>query len=366
MDVSLLPNEALALVGPAAKTFLSALPVIALSVVLAVWARRSGIAEKIRAKISSRPIVAIVMATVAGALSPFCSCGVVPIIASLLGAGVPLAPVMAFWLASPSMDPEIFLLSGSVLGWELAWWRLAATFAMSLGGGLITHALSKGRFFSDGILRSAGESRPARRPALALANASSGVSLAPLATSEARLGMLRSVDALEPSSSGSSGSCGCSASAPQASGEGALPRRERSSRFSGVAAELGRDLARMSAALGIAFLMEAAIARYVPQAAIAYALGGDSPFAVPLATLVGIPMYLSNISALGISSGLLSLGMSGGAALAFLIGGATTTVPAMAAVAGTVRPKVFAAYLCFAVAGALLAGYAFELAGALF
>ena len=34
------------------------------------------------------------------------------------------APVMAFWLASPSMDPEILLMSAGVVGWELALWRL--------------------------------------------------------------------------------------------------------------------------------------------------------------------------------------------------------------------------------------------------
>lgn len=43
----------------------------------------------------------IVLASLFGALSPFCSCGVVPLIAGLPGVGVPLAPVMAFWLSSP-------------------------------------------------------------------------------------------------------------------------------------------------------------------------------------------------------------------------------------------------------------------------
>ena len=50
----------------------------------------------------------IVIASLGGALSPFCSCGVVPLVAGLLAAGVPLPVVMAFWLSSPLMDPEMF------------------------------------------------------------------------------------------------------------------------------------------------------------------------------------------------------------------------------------------------------------------
>jgi len=55
-----------------------------------------------------------------GALSPFCLCGVIPLIAALLSMGVPLAPVMAFWLASPIMDPSMFLLTSGEIGMDFA------------------------------------------------------------------------------------------------------------------------------------------------------------------------------------------------------------------------------------------------------
>ena len=93
------------------------------------------------------------MATLVGALSPFCSCGVIPIITALLLGGVPLAPVMSFWLASPSMDPEIFVLSVGSIGWELAIWRLAATFVMSLGGGLVVLWLERKGWIGRDFLR---------------------------------------------------------------------------------------------------------------------------------------------------------------------------------------------------------------------
>ena len=46
----------------------------------------------------------------------------------MLGAGVPLAPVMAFWIASPIMDPEMFILTAAGIGFNFA---LAKTFAQS-------------------------------------------------------------------------------------------------------------------------------------------------------------------------------------------------------------------------------------------
>jgi uncharacterized membrane protein YraQ (UPF0718 family) len=114
--------------------------------------------------------------------------------------------------------------------------------------------------------------------------------------------------------------------------------------------------ARLGRWLLLAFVLEALIVRYVPQAAIAQVLGRESWLAVPLAALVGIPLYLNSASALPIVSGLLAQGMQPGAAIAFLIAGPVTTVPAMAAVWGIARARLFALYLGTALAGAVLLG----------
>jgi len=88
----------------------------------------SGASKHIKRAFDAGPIAAILLATIVGAFSPFCSCGVIPVIAALLIGGVPLPPVMAFWIASPSMDPEIFFLSVGTIGWDLAVCRfLSAT-----------------------------------------------------------------------------------------------------------------------------------------------------------------------------------------------------------------------------------------------
>jgi hypothetical protein len=64
-------------------------------------------------------------------------------------------------------------------------------------------------------------------------------------------------------------------------------------------------------------------------------------------------------------SGLLAQGLNPGAALAFLIAGPTTTLPAMAAVWGLTTRRVFFLYLSFVLVGALVFGYFYNLAGGL-
>ena len=77
----------------------------------------------------------------------------------------------------------------------------------------------------------------------------------------------------------------------------------------------------------LAFVVEALILFYVPQEAIAGVLGGKSAFAVPLAALVGLPLYMNEMGALPIVLGLLESGMQPGAAIAFLIAGPSPPSP---------------------------------------
>ncbi len=118
------------------------LPVFLLSVSLGVLVRALKLDGAVRRAFASRVGLSVLFATAIGAFSPFCSCTVIPIVAGLLIGGVPLAPVMAFWVASPTMDPEIFALTVGMLGWPLAVTRLAATLVLSLSAGYLTLALT--------------------------------------------------------------------------------------------------------------------------------------------------------------------------------------------------------------------------------
>ena len=78
--------------------------------------------------------------------------------------------------------------------------------------------------------------------------------------------------------------------------------------------------------------------------------------------LVGVPAYLNGFAAVPLVGGLMDLGMVSGAALAFLVAGGVTSLPAAMAVFALVRRPVFLWYLACALAGSLLVGYAYQAA----
>ncbi len=360
-------REALRILRFIVLAFAHTWPLWAVSIPLAAAVRMSPIAGRLSRVVSMRPVAAVVAATVFGAFSPLCSCSVVPVIFSLLSAGVPIAPVMAFWLASPSMDPEIFFLSVSTIGWPLAIARLAATTLMSLGGGLAAVALERRGFFRDGILRDAKAAEPVSG-ACACAGAPAGSAPRGFGPRDSQ-GALAAPARFSAAPAGSSALSAVPYARRPTSGEPS-DRPDGQPETSGeksrrLAKRFGEELLSSVLFVGkfmaIAFALEAVIKFYVPESWIRAALGAENALAVPIAVLVGVPFYTTNAQALGLVGGLLGKGMSGGAALAFLIGGATTTLPAMTAVLGIAKPRVFAVYLGAAVASALAAGLIWSL-----
>ena len=113
----------------------------------------------------------------------------------------------------------------------------------------------------------------------------------------------------------------------------------------------------------LAFVLEALIIRYIPAEWITGLLGQQNSFAIVLASFIGVPVYTSNLAALPMISGLIEQGMNPAAGLAFLIAGPMTTLPAMAAVWQLASPRVFSLYVAFALIGAVLSGWAYQIAG---
>jgi uncharacterized membrane protein YraQ (UPF0718 family) len=113
--------------------------------------------------------------------------------------------------------------------------------------------------------------------------------------------------------------------------------------------------------LVFAFVLESLMVAYVPGDLIAGIAGDRGVLSILAATLVGIPSYLNGNAALPLVAGLMEKGMAPGAAMAFLVGGGVTSIPAALAVWGVAGRPVFASYLAFATLGAFLSGVAFQL-----
>ena len=352
------------------EAYIHAWPYLLVTIPIAVLVNVSGISKYINKTFNAKPVIAIFLATVVGAFSPFCSCGVIPIITALLIGGVPLAPVMSFWLASPSMDPEVFFLSVSQLGLDLAVWRLTGTFIMSLAGGYITHFLIKAKWIKDDIMK------------LQKANPVKWY-LSPIKTLKKLIIAIRPHEPVPATGSLNNPQCSCtqeeaqpmifeslqvnsnveacSDSSCSTSSCGTDNSNNEPSLKQKVFNESKKAVIMILKFMTLAFFLEALIILYIPEEWIVNLLGRNNIFAIPASALIGIPLYTTNLTALGLMGGLLQQGMSPGAVLAFLIGGATTTVPAMAAVYGIVKIRVFVLYVGFALAAALLTGYMYQL-----
>ena len=94
----------------------------------------------------------------------------------------------------------------------------------------------------------------------------------------------------------------------------------------------------------------------MPADLIASILGGDGPGPILLGALVGAPAYLNGYAAVPLVDALLAQGMTQGAAMSFVIAGGVSSIPAAIAVWALVKPRIFAAYLGFALVGAVIAG----------
>lgn len=301
-----LPQQLSASLTFTVESLLGIAPWLLLSVAVAAYAKASKADALIARAFVGSPARMILMGSVFGALSPFCSCGVVPVIAGLLGAGVPLAGVMAFWMSSPLMDPEMFGIIAASLGLEFAIVKTLAAVALGVFGGIITHV-----FVSRGLITNALRSGPAG-------------CCAPRATASPNWNVFA---------------------------DGAAR-----SAFVAGAASNGWFLLRW---MVLAFLLESLMVAYLPAGKVV-ALLGNNAGAIPLAVLLGVPSYLNSYAAIPLVRGLMDLGMNPAVALAFLIGGAVTSIPAATAVWALVKPRVFALYLGMAFLGALGAGYAYS------
>ena len=295
----------------ALRALAATLPYILVAVLLLSYLKATGAEAKVARAFEGRETRMILLAALIGGLAPFCSCQVIPFIAGLLALGAPLSAVMAFWLSSPLIDPPTLLITAAALGWPFAAAKAVAAVALGLFGGFAVRALM-------------------RHGALA----------APL-RDYSRKGC---------------GTCGTvPGGRPQWKFWAEAPRRTV---FRG---EFGHNAAFLLKWLSLAYVLEALLVFYIPAGLIAGLVGGTGIVPIATAALVGMPAYLNSYVAPPLVAGLIDQGMSAGAGMAFMIAGAVSSIPAMAAVWSLVKPQVFALYLGLGLTGAVISGLVFQM-----
>ena len=291
-------------------SFLDVAPTIGAGLVLSAWVAASGAGAVTATLFRGHPVAVILAASAIGAVTPVCGVTVLPLMTGFLASGVPLAPVMAFWLSSPVTDPGLFAATWAVLGPGFAVGKTAAAFALGLFGGASTAALA--------------------------------------ATSMVR----------RPLRSARHGADGSSCCFPK---DGfALRIWEEPARMRTFWAELAWMTKLVTGCLAVAFAAEHLLRDLLPPDLLVTYVGASSAYAIPLAVMVGAPLYVDGYAALPLIRGLLDLGMSPGAALAFLVAGSAVSVWGVLAIAPVLRASTVALFVVLAVTGSLASGYVFE------
>lgn len=293
-----------------AESFVSVAPLIGGGLLLSAWVTASGAGTVTANLFKGRPMTMIVMASVAGTITPVCGVTVLPLMAGLLASGVPLAPVMAFWLSSPVTDPGMFAATWATLGPAFAIGKTLAALGLGLFAGVATAML--------------GSSEMIRRPLR-------------------RSPRVRAADCQTPMPSGFKAKVW-----------------QEPERVQAFRTELFQTTKLVTVCLFFAFAAEFLLRDFLPADVLGNYVGAQSTHAIPLAVSVGAPMYLDGYAALPLVRGLLDLGMSPGAALAFLVSGSAVSIWGVLAVAPILRVPTVMLFVALAVIGSAAAGYVFE------
>jgi uncharacterized membrane protein YraQ (UPF0718 family) len=297
------------------------LPYFALSILFAAFVKTFKWDRRVRASVVSYPRASIVVATVAGIISPLCSCGVLPIVIALSGAGVPIPPVMALLITSPIMSPDSLIITAAEIGPMFAAGKLVIALITGLVTGYVCQTL-----VAKGLL----PEFPFRKDRF---------------DGEVAAGKKTYQDIVD---------AGCfeHARVGADTSPGTFPF------FLTRAREMTVITGKF---LLIALILQAGITYYVPSNIVESFFGSRNANSVLLAAIISVPLPLHQMIAPPVLKGLMGMGLSPGAAMAILTGGPVTSIPAMGLLAGLYQKRAFVTYMFIGVSVTIIAGLFFQL-----
>lgn len=260
--------------------------------------------EKIRKKLSGAGIFGNVIAAGFGALTPFCACSTIPMTVGFLNAGVPFGSTMSFLIASPLLNPIIIGMLGAMVGVKAMIIYFVMVFLCSVVFGYVLEKIGAQKYVKNVRLKSSSL-------------CCSGEQL-----DKRSLPFARKLKLAFQSAWGS--------------------------------------LRPIMVYLLIGVALGAGIYGYMPQDFVMKIAGPDNPFAVPVAAILGVPLYIRAETAIPIGVVLMGKGMSIGAVIALVIGGAGMAIPEMSMLASIFKKKLVAMIVAVIFITAVVSGYLFN------
>ena len=273
--------------------------------------------DRVRRFMNSRSGVSISASILVGSLTPLCACGTMALVLSMFLSVLSWGPVMAFLISSPLSSPSEFVFESVFLGRSFAVSMLAASVALGATAGMAARYLEKNTSFFEGQFIIGGSSC---------------------------CGAAMARDA----------GCSCVRTARNRT----FMERFRVREFLTGMVRLG--LLRILP-LFVLFIAVGKVAEYfIPTAWIAGLFGAGKGWSIPLAATLGLPLYLTDSSALPMLRMLLDGGAGQGALLAFLIAGKATGVPVIAGMSTILGRRAIAFYIAFIYIGSIVVGFAHQ------
>ena len=258
--------------------------------------------EKVREVVAGKSrFVSYPLAVMLGAVTPFCSCSSVPLFIGFLEAGIPLGVTMAFLIASPMINEVAVVLLAAILGWKVAALYVIAGMTVGIIGGLLIEALHLEKWVEDYVW-------------------------------QIRMGKV-----VLPETDTS------------LKGRLAFARRE-------VHEIVGRIWKYVLAGIFIGAVLHG----YVPAQWLSQKAAADNPLAVPLAALIGIPLYSSASGVIPVVESLLHKGVPVGTVLTLMMSVAAISLPEMIILRKVLKPQLIATFAGILFVAFIVVGYLFN------
>ena len=330
--------------------------------------------EKIQSILSSRNGKGYVIAALLGAITPFCSCSTIPFLKGLLRARAGFGPMMVFLFSSPLLNPVIIGLFVVTFGIKVALFYFTVALVVAVTAGFVLEKLGFERYVRPEAYEAAetsscgtscgdakngaAEQKSAVEPVKACGV--TGQSAPVLAMEASGCGAATiSEAATSTSSCGTSSSCGTeSANAENTGSAGQIAKAE--SRWMRIWRSTWKDFKQVLPYLLLGITLGSFIYGFIPTELIAKYAGEGMWYAIPVAAIIGIPLYIRAEAVIPLSAALVQKGMALGSVMALIIGSAGASLTEVILLKSIFKNEMIAAFLAVILGMAIGAGYLYS------
>lgn len=245
-------------------------------------------------------VSAKIISALLGTVTPFCSCSSIPLFMGFTSAGLPLGVTFSFLISSPMVDLGSLVILMSVFGTRVALAYVVTGLMIAVVGGVIIEKMNMEKYVEDFIL-----------------NAKQAELDAPSLSFTDRLNFAKTQ----------------------------------------VLDTFKKVLPYILLGVGVG----AFIHNWIPKTIIEKILGGNNPFGVLLATLVGVPMYGDIFGTIPVAEALLAKGALLGTVLSFMMAVTTLSLPSLIMLKRAIKPKLLVLFVSICVVGIIVVGYLFNM-----